>query len=75
MRLGEFEEIRRQQVGGAPPGATSSWCALRTYFEPAGPAGGFTVLIVTKGPAQAGLFVCRPGAVTTQQKCFACVER
>jgi hypothetical protein len=29
----------------APPGATSSWCALRTYFEAAGPAGGFTVLV------------------------------
>lgn len=29
----------------APPGATSRWCALNSYFEPAGLKGGFTILV------------------------------
>src|SRR5262249_22140470 len=29
----------------APPGATSSWCAVKAYFEPSGRKGGFTVLV------------------------------
>jgi hypothetical protein len=32
-------------VAYAPPGATSSWCAVNAYFEPSGLKGGFTILV------------------------------